>query len=142
MKKLSTLVAQREALLRQARLANLAYAYQTLTRFEHVIRRAGLRGRVTLCHAAPEEERYWASLTALDGSQSVIEEHFSDADLMDLADMVSFATGDDTLDVTFPLEELSERFLTPLREELEHEGIAIDAPAQCPDALPGRGDPV
>jgi nucleotide-binding universal stress UspA family protein len=126
MKKLSTLLAHRQALLRQARLANLAFAYHTLGAFAERIGRARLTGRVTLRHAAPDAERYWASLTALDGSQSVIEEHFSDEDLMDLADVVAFATANDALDITFRLEELGDHFLAPLRAELERAGVSID----------------
>jgi hypothetical protein len=126
MKKLSTLLAQRQALLRRARLANLAFAFHTLSAFVHRIARAQLTGRVSLRHAAPDAERYWASLTALDGNQSVIEEHFADEDLMDLADVVAFITGNETLDITFRLEEISDVFLIPLRSELEREGITID----------------
>lgn len=126
MKTLTSLLTHRAALLAQARLANLAYAYETLRRFEQRIARARLRGRVTVRHAAPEEERYWASLTANDGAQSVLEEHFSDEDVMELADVISFLTCTHALELTFPLEELAERFLTPLRAELEREGVAID----------------
>jgi hypothetical protein len=126
MKKLSTLLTQRQALLRHARLANLAFAFSTLRDFERRIARARLSGSVTLKHAAPCADRFWATLTALDGNQSVIEEHFADEDLMDLADVLAFVTGNDALDVTFRLEELAECFLVPLRVELEREGIAID----------------
>src|SRR5262249_34981849 len=114
MKKLSTLLAQRRALLRKARMANLALAYVTLGGFARRIARARLKGRETLRHAAPHAERYWATLTALDGRQAVIEEHFSEQDLMDLADVLGFITGSDALDVTFCLEEISEIFLVPL----------------------------
>jgi hypothetical protein len=127
MKKLSTLLARRQALLQQARLANLAFAYHTLHGFERRIARANLRGRVTLKPAAPEADRYWASLTALDGHQSVIEEHFSDRDLMELADTLTFAFGSDASNLTFRLEEFAEIALVPLRGELEREGIQIDS---------------
>jgi hypothetical protein len=126
MKKLSTLLLQRRALLRRARLANLAFAYVTLQRFFARIARAQIAGRVTLRHAAPHADRYWATLTALDFSQSIVEEHFSDEDLMDLADVISFATGNEALDVSFSLEEIDEIFILPLRVELEREGVAID----------------
>jgi hypothetical protein len=56
----------------------------------------------------------------------VLEEHFSDEDVMELADLLTFLNCSDALEVTFSLEELSERFLTPLRAELEREGIALD----------------
>jgi len=126
MKTLTSLLAHRAALIKQARLANLAYAYETLSRFDQRISRARLRGSVTVRHAAPEEERYWASLTANEGAQSVLEEHFSDEDVMELADLLTFLSCSDALEVTFSLEELSERFLSPLRAELEREGVAID----------------
>ena len=131
--KLSNILAQRQALLRQARLANLAFAYQTLSRFADRIARARLTGRVRLEQAAPDAERYWASLTALDGNQSVIEEHFTDDDIMDLADVISFSTGNEILGVTFRIEDLAGRFLAPLRAELEQAGVAID-----PSAEPAR----
>lgn len=128
MKKLSTLLSRRPTLLRQARLANLAFAYATLQKFSARIVRARLSGRVTLKHAAPQAERYWASLTALDHNQSVIEEHFSDEDLMELADVTAFVTGNDALDITFALEDLGDVFLLPIRVELEREGVIIDRP--------------
>jgi hypothetical protein len=127
MKKLSTLLNERRALLQKVRLANLAYAYATLQQFLRCIDRARLTGRVTLKHAAPQAERYWASLTALDMNQSVIEEHFSDEGIMELADVVSFLTANEALEITFDLADLSEAFLVPLRTELEREGIVIDA---------------
>jgi hypothetical protein len=126
MKKLSTLLTQRRALLQKVRLANLAFAYATLQQFQRCIHRAQLTGRVTLKHAAPQAERYWASLTALDMNQSVIEEHFSDEGVMELADVVSFMTANEALEITFDLDDLSELFLVPLRVELEREGIVID----------------
>jgi hypothetical protein len=135
MKKLSTLLARRQALLRQARLASLAFAYTTLHDFARRIARAQLSGSVTLRHAAPHADRYWATLTALDGNQSVIEEHFTDEDLMDLADVLGFATGNDAVEISFRLEELADTFLVPLRAELESEGIVIDQTDARRDAL-------
>lgn len=124
--KLSSLLAQRRALLQQTRLANLAFAYDRLSDFAGRIARARLAGDVRLQQAAPDAERYWASLTALHGSQSVIEEHFTDEDFMDLADVIAYATGGYDLDLTFRLDELVGRFLVPLRAQLEKSGIAID----------------
>ena len=124
--KLSNLLAQRRALLQQARLANLAFAHQRLSDFARRIVRARLAGEVRLQQATPDAERYWASLTALQGSQSVIEEHFTDDDIMDLADVIAFATGETDVDFTFRVEELSDRFLAPLREQLVRAGVVID----------------
>ncbi|MEO6244041.1 MAG: hypothetical protein ABIQ12_01290 [Opitutaceae bacterium] len=126
MKKLSTLLAQRPALLRQARLANLASAYEALDACAERIARARLTGRVTLSAAAPEVGRYLASLVALDGRQSIIEEHFTDEALLDLADLIALARGEPTTEVTFCIEELGELFLAPLRTALEREGVVID----------------
>jgi hypothetical protein len=128
--KLSLLLAQRQALLRQARLADQAFAYRRLGEFASRIARAGLRGEITLKQPAPEADCFCASLTALSGSQSVIEEHFTDEDVLDLADLIAFATGENPLDLSFPIEELADRFLAPLRRELEDGGVSIDPVAQ------------
>jgi len=124
--KFSILLAQRQALLEQARLANLAFAYETLSEFAGRIARAQLRGHIALKQAAPDAERCWASLTALEGNQSVIEEHFTDEDLMDFADALAFTTGESNLDLTFRIEQLPENFLAPLRRQLVQAGISLD----------------
>lgn len=132
---LSQLLAQRDALLQQARLANLAYAYAQLADFVDRVARARLSGRVTLRHASPEQENYCATLTALEGNQSVLEEHFTDLDVMDLADVIAFVSGQSQLALTFPIQELASRFLAPLRRELEELGLKVDASAS---SLPSR----
>jgi hypothetical protein len=114
--------------LRQARLANLAFAYATLQRFQDRITRARLNGHVCLKFAAPHAERYWPQLIALENSQSVIEEHFTEEDLIDLADVLAFVTGNDAHEITFALEDLGELFLLPLSVDLQREGVAIDCP--------------
>lgn len=138
--KLSQLLQQREALLRQSRLSNLAFAYWHLGRLVTRITGAGLRGNVRLQPADPGAERYWPVLTALEGSQSVIEEHFTDENVLELADLVSFITGDDKADTTFRLEDLAVKFLTPLQRQLQQAGVEFepDAPGL---AGPGRGGP-
>ena len=128
MKKLSTLLTRRATLLQQARMANVAFAFATLQKFAERIARAQLSGRVRLTHAEPRAERYWVALIALELSQAVIEEHFTDRDLMEMADVIAFATGTDALDITFELQDFDGQFLKPLREELEREGIVIDRP--------------
>lgn len=130
--KLSSLLAQREALLRQARLANVALAYQTLSELAARFARAGLRGTVVLRSANPELEQYCATLTPEESSQSVVDEHFTDEDLMLLADMVAFATGhrsDDVLEIHFRCEDIVEAFVHPMRAELEQAGVACDGAA-------------
>ena len=124
--KLSTLLQQRSDLLRQVRLANLAFAYHTLHAFAARITRAGLRGTATLKPVAPEADRYCATLTAHEISQSRIEEHFTDEDLLLLADVIAFATGHPNHDLTFALDELPADFIAPLRAELRHAGVGLD----------------
>lgn len=136
--KLSLLLTLRPALLRQAQLAGLAFAYWKLREFATCIARARLRGEVNLQQAEAEAGRYWASLTALAGNQSVIEEHFTDEDIMDLADFIAFVTGESHLDLTFRIEQLAERFVTPLRLQLEQAGVIIDEEFQSV-GVPSRG---
>lgn len=126
MKKLSTLLAHRPALLAQARLANLAFAHETLANFAARIARSPLAGRATLRQIDPGADRYWPTLTALDGHQSVIEEHFSDEDLLELADVVAFTTGSNAIEFTFQLDDIADFFLVQLRAELERAGVAVD----------------
>lgn len=124
--KLSSLLTQRPALLQQARLANLAFAYDRLSDFARRVARAHLAGNVRLQTAAPEAQRYYPTLTALEGNQSVIEEHFSDEDLLDFADVLTYVSNENQLDLVFRLDELEIRFLIPLREELAKAGVALD----------------
>ena len=123
---LSTLLALRDHLNEQARLANTAYAYATLKRFAHVIRRANLAGRVLLQQPNEQEERYWAALTPLEGSPAVIEEHFSDDDVTALADAVGYATGSPCLDLQFRIERLEEQFVPALATALQMAGVHVD----------------
>lgn len=123
---LSTLLLHRPGLLMQVRLANLAFAYETLERFAARIARGRLHGTVVLKSAAPELEQFCATLTALDGNQSVIEEHFTEEELAELADVLAFLFHHPATDETFRLEDVAERFLMPVRAELERAGVAID----------------
>lgn len=124
--KLNQLLDAREALQRQAGLANLAFAYETLREFAERIARGKLQGEVTLKSADTEAERFWATLTPHHGSQSVIEEHFTEEDLTDFADAVSFATGHEEFEATFSLEEFPQAFLVPLRSVLEQAGVQVE----------------
>ena len=126
--KLSQLLATRKTIIRQANLANLAYAYATLTRLATRVAAARLHGLVQLRQAGSgdQEEPHWASLTALEGNQSVIEEHFDDDDLMALADAIVFAIGHEFGEIEFKLEELLAKYAAPLRHALQKAGIAID----------------
>lgn len=101
--KLSKLLATRKSIIRQANLANLAYAYLTLKRLADRTANAQLTGLVHLRQSPEEEPTDWATLTALEGNQSVIEEHFDDDDIMDLADAIAFALESPPLDIKFRL---------------------------------------
>lgn len=132
--KLSNLIAQRPELLRQVRLANLAHAYQTLLDFAARVSRTRLQGSVLLRPVNPDEERFCVTLTALESNQSVIEEHFSDEDLIVLADVLGYATGHPTHELSFEIDQLDE-FLLPLRTDLERAGIQVD-PSSSPVEQP------
>ncbi len=130
------LLHQRDALLRQARLANLAYAYQRLGDFAHRITRARLHGPVQLSLTDTDHDRLWPSLTAQEGNQSVIEEHFTDEDLVELADLVTFLRDDaHTTEFNFRLEEFTARFVEPVRAELARAGVVLNfaSPAPSPE---------
>lgn len=128
--KLSKLLTNRPNLLRQVRLANLAFAYQALSDFAARVERTTLRGAVSLKPADPAADRYCATLTALECNQSLIEEHFIDEDLMLLADVIAFATGHPGFEVTFHLDDLEEDFIAPLRAELERAGVEVEDKAR------------
>ena len=120
------LLHQRDALLRQAHLANTAYACQRLGEFAARIARARLRGAVVLHAGDPEGEQPWPGLRAMEGSQAVLEEHFLDEELVELTDILVFLGEDIRTDgLTLRLEELAERFLPQLRRELETAGIEV-----------------
>lgn len=134
--KISKLLATHHALIKQARLANQAQAYVTLRRCAERVHRARLCGLVNLRQPNAELGRLWASLTALEGNQSVLEEHFSDEDLMEFADTVAFARGVTNLDITFRLETLTAEFVLPLETELTQAGVVLDLE---PDKSSGHG---
>jgi hypothetical protein len=123
---LSFLLAQRQALLRQARLAHLAHAYDRLDDFARRVARARLRGEVHLQSTSPDSGDFSAALTALSGSQSVIEEHFTEDDIIDLVTVIGEVTGRTEVDLSFPIEELGPRFVAPLRQQLEQAGVSLD----------------
>ena len=125
------LLRQRSALLRRTRLANLAYAYAELGVFAGRIARGNLRGVATLHPADPDAGRAWPSLVAEQGSQAVLDEHFLDEDLLDLLDLLAFATGSAPGSAfRFRLEELDAAFRSSLRRELRTAGIEV--PGEAP----------
>lgn len=135
------LLQLRDALVRQSRLANTAFAWHRLALLGERIARAGLRGLVRLRPADEASDIPWPTLTALEGSQAVIEEHFTDEDIVDLSDVIAFVTGEPAGVQEFRLEEMSVRFGAPLRTELERAGIEIAGPAHHglnPSEMPRR----
>jgi hypothetical protein len=132
--KLSKLLATRQSLLRQAHLASVGHAYFTLAELAARIERVGLRGGVRLIPADPREERYAPALLALEGSQAQLEEHFSDSDLLHLADAVALAIESDFDEIEFDLENLAQFFVAPLRFSLEQAGVVLDLGDKRPHA--------
>ncbi len=135
------LLQQRDALLRQARLANVAYAYDYFGIFAARIARARLQGMVKLHAADPEDGQPWPRLEAVDGSQAVLEEHLLDEEVVELTDILSFL-GEDvpSQGYLFRLEELAPRFHSQLREELTAAGIALSGapdPVEDPNRRSG-----
>jgi hypothetical protein len=135
--KFRQLLLQRDVLLRQARLANLAFAYQRVSEFTRRIERARLRGAVTFHPGDPSAADPWPRLVADEGAQSVIEEHFLDEDIVELGDILAFLCEDGDAEMTFRLEELGDRLLPRLREELAAGGVAPDRGSSTEDANRG-----
>ena len=105
----------------------MAYAYSTLSSFEKVIRRGRLTGLVRLQQPDQQEARYLSSLTALEGSQAVLDEHFSEEDVSAMADAIAFASpGIGGLDVTFFLQHLESEYISPLAAALERAGVGLE----------------
>lgn len=127
---ISKLLNARQTLLRQANLANLAFAHETLQTFWERIVRAQLRGRVNLRTADPSVERYWATLTAREFNQSLVEEHFTEEELTDYTDAIAYATGRPQFDLSFDIENFADHFLAPLRAALEQAGVETDTDNQ------------
>lgn len=138
--KISKLLASRQALLRQTQLASLANAYMILRRLARRIAIANLRGLVRLRPADPDDECYWASLLALEGNQSVLEEHFTDNELLELAEAIACAIDTDFTELDFRLEEMGERFVEPLRQTLEQAGVCFDLEPHEPNLTPDNAE--
>ncbi len=131
---LHQLLLQRAALQQQARLANLAFAWQRLDDWAQRIARARLRGEVTLQLADPAGDRPWPYLLARTGSQAVIEEHFTDEDIVELADILAFLAEDPrAVEFTFQLEEMGARFLPAIQHELAQAGVIVHQTAPSPE---------
>jgi hypothetical protein len=118
--KFQELLNRRNELLRQARLANMAYAYQWLGDFAERIERAGLHGTVTLRGPDAEQEQREAVLVANDFSQAVVQEHFLEEDIAELHAVLAFVHGAGVIaELKFQLDEIAARYLPSLRQALE-----------------------
>jgi hypothetical protein len=117
---------QRDVLLRQARLANVAFACERLGAFGARIARARLHGLVGLRPGDPASGQPWPALVALEGSQAVLEEYFLDEEIVELTDILGFL-GEDLSDEAFRfrLEELAGRYVPQLQRELAAAGIIL-----------------
>ncbi|MDQ5978625.1 MAG: hypothetical protein QG602_1599 [Verrucomicrobiota bacterium] len=135
------LLHQRDALLRQARLANVAYAYQRMGEFAGRIARARLCGAVALRAGDPTDGLPWPGLSVIDVSPAVLEEHFLDEELVELTDILVFLgeeVGSEGL--TLRLEELAERFLPQLRRELAAAAIRLEGDGRAGIASGSSGE--
>jgi hypothetical protein len=133
------LLQQRDALLRQARLANVAYAYTRLGELGTRIARARLQGLVALCPGDAAGEQSWPGLTALEGSQAVLDEHFLDEEVLELADILGFIGVEISPEgYRFRLEELAGRFRPVLRRELKAAGAMRSAGTNSAAESPTR----
>ncbi|MDP2137700.1 MAG: hypothetical protein Q8J74_07580 [Candidatus Didemnitutus sp.] len=133
------LLRQREALLRQARLANVVFAYHRLSEFARRIARANLQGEVHLRVADPALDRFWPTLHSPTGSQSVIEEHFLDEDIVELADILGFLSEHERqTSFAFRWEDLGGHLLPGLQHELARAGIAVADEPRSPKDPPFR----
>lgn len=130
---LSQLLASRPALLRQASLANAAFAYAVLRGLGRRIENARLRGPVRLLAVDPSSERYAPQLLALAGSQAVLEEHFDEADLVRLADALAFTAAEPTTEFDFFLEDMFAQHSPSLRAALLAAGVEISDELGAPD---------
>lgn len=132
---LSQLLASRPALLRQAALANAAFAFAVLRGLGRRIENARLQGPVRLLSVDPAEERFAPQLIALAGSQAVLDEHFDESDLVRLADALAFSAAGPATEFDFFLETMFSRFSPPLRSALQAAGVEIGDELRAPDRL-------
>lgn len=125
--KLSALLASRSTILRQAALAHTAAAWLTLQHASLRIAAAGLHGTVRLRQADPaEDDAPWATLTSDVIRPSVLAEHFTDDDILELAEAVAYVSDADFADVEFPIESIGETYATPLLRSLKESGVTLD----------------
>jgi hypothetical protein len=132
------LIQQRDAILRQARLTNLAYAHRRLGEFSARFARAGITGAIRVEPAAPAEGRPEATIDA-DRAPAVLAEHFLEEDAAELADLLGFVRGQaDDGAHTLDIGEIETALRPALARALAREGVTgFEAP---PDAGRRRRD--
>lgn len=127
---LHDLLHHRTALLQQARLANLAFAYERLSDYAQRIQRAGLRGPATLEVADPAADRFWPDLLAQQATPAVIDEHFLEEEIAELEEILRYLREEGfEADLEFDFEGFTERLLPALRRELERAGVRVPSEA-------------
>ena len=136
--KFQELLNRRNELLRQARLANVAYAYQWLGDIAERIEHAGLHGSVTLRGPDSEQEQGTAVLVANDFSQAVVQEHFLEEEIAELHAVLAFVHGAGVIvELKFELDEIAARYLPSLRQALEAADVLPkEEPSSVEDAGP------
>lgn len=137
--KFDDLLNYRDELVRHARLANVAYAYQWLTDFSARVAQSGLRGQVVLRGADTEGNAVRPVLQATDFSQAVVQEHFLEDEVAELANVLAFVhQGSLIIELKFRLEEVGPRFLPVLRRELEESDVLLPEEPASPVEDSGR----
>jgi hypothetical protein len=122
------LIQQRDAILRQARLTNLAYAHRRLGEFSARFARAGITGEIRVEPAVPEEGRPEAVLVAA-CAPAVVAEHFLEEDAAELADLLGFVRGQaDDGAHTLDIREIETVLRPALARALTREGVTGFAP--------------
>ena len=118
------LLNQRDHLLRQARLANLAYAYARLQTFVARCDRAGLAGPLVLREGDADDGLPWPTLAADDVSPAVLQEHFLEEEIVEFGDILTFIDGGTRLrERELVPREIAQSVLPALRRELESAGL-------------------
>ena len=131
--KFEELLIHRDELLKAARLANLAHAYQWLGNFTGRITRSGLHGRVVLYGPNPEAHLHEPVLAAKSFSQAVIDEHFLQEEITELYAILKCVHDSNLiLKAKFRLEDLGDIYLPALRRTLE---LADALPRRQPSAI-------
>lgn len=137
--KFSQLLLHRDLLLRQARLANVAFAYARLGSFMTRCGRAGLRGSFVLRDGDAADGLPWPTLVAEDSSQAVLEEHFVEEDIVELGDIFAFVNGGGRVaERRFRLAEIEQSIRPALRRELQAAGVPPPEPAAPAEGFAGR----